>query len=251
MRTNQAAWCWLPGARRRLARSVRHEYRNRHLLQHTSGHPSQNHLARLGVAVAAHHDQRSGNVGDVRQDGVGNVDVGRRDCHDLNLDVVRARCFAISAPRISFGEVSVFSFNTINRSTVVALTNSGSPSLTARVAARLPSQQHTTWSSFSPSFWMYGTTIRGRPGSNSEASIMSSLSTTFGSDCINTPRSNRRASVDRTAGADAPTGLSRRCSAEIRLRLAAASKRSIAAKAAFSLSAIIWATISAGIFSIT
>jgi hypothetical protein len=98
---------------------------------------------------------------------------------------------------------------------------------------------------------MYGTTMSGRPDWNSEVSIISSLSTPFGSDCIKTPRSKRRASVDRIKGANDPIDLNRRCSAETRLRLAAASKRSIAAKAAFSLSAIIWATTSDGISSIT
>jgi hypothetical protein len=57
---------------------------------------------------------------------------------------------------------------------------------------------------------------------------------------MNTLKSKRRASVDRIRGVAAPRVLSRRCSAETRLRRAAASKRSIAARAAFSLSAIAW-----------
>jgi hypothetical protein len=43
------------------------------------------------VAVTADHDQRSGNVGNVGQDGVGDVDVGCLDGYDLNLDVVAGR----------------------------------------------------------------------------------------------------------------------------------------------------------------
>jgi hypothetical protein len=39
----------------------------------------QNELAQLCVAITAHHDQRSGDVGDVRQDSVGDIDVGRRE----------------------------------------------------------------------------------------------------------------------------------------------------------------------------
>jgi hypothetical protein len=72
---------------------------------------------------------------------------------------------------------------------------------------------------------MQGTTTSGGPDRSSDISIGSSLFTPFGSDCMNTLRSKRRASVAGIAGAAAPTALIRRYSAETRLRLAAASKR--------------------------
>jgi hypothetical protein len=44
-----------------------------------------------------------------------------------------------------------------------ALASSGRASATARAALRLASHATITRSSFKPDFWMYGTTITGRP----------------------------------------------------------------------------------------
>ena len=43
--------------------------------------------------VTTHHDQCCGTVGDVRQDGVGNVDIGCRDCVDFDLDIMAREMF--------------------------------------------------------------------------------------------------------------------------------------------------------------
>ena len=93
--------------------------------------------------------------------------------------------------------------------------------------------------------------MTGHPDWNSEVSIMSSLLTPSGSDCMTTLRSKRRARSASNSGASSPIVLIRWCSADTALRRAAESKRSIAADAAYSLSATIRAATLGGISSIT
>jgi hypothetical protein len=98
-----------PDTRRLVAQSMRHKHRNGHRLQHIAGHAPQNDLVQPGVAIATNHDQRSGNLGDVRQDRVGDVDVGRPDCYDLNLDVMACEMRGdLSAANDVLGAVRLF-----------------------------------------------------------------------------------------------------------------------------------------------
>src|SRR5580700_10409451 len=98
-----------PDARGSIPRSMRHEHRSSHRLQHVAGHAAQNDLAQLGVAVTAHHDQRSGAISDIGQDGTGDIDVGCSTVSISTLTSWRVRCVAISTPRITLLLPLVFS----------------------------------------------------------------------------------------------------------------------------------------------
>src|SRR4029077_4638114 len=76
------------GARPPIAQSMRHEYWNGHRVKHIPRHTSKNKFAQPRVPIASHHDQRSGSVSYVGQDGIADIDVLRRSLFDLNPDVV-------------------------------------------------------------------------------------------------------------------------------------------------------------------
>ena len=57
----------------------------------------------------------------------------------------------------------------------LARSRNGIESAMARAACRLPSQAITTLSSLIPLVWIYGTTITGRPDSNSAPSMIRSV----------------------------------------------------------------------------
>src|SRR6516162_5228549 len=65
-----------------------HEYWNGHRLQHIARYTPKNDFAQPRVPVAPHHDQCTGSIRGIRQDGIGYVDVRCSGRFNLNLDVV-------------------------------------------------------------------------------------------------------------------------------------------------------------------
>ena len=128
---------------------VRHENRNGHRREHSARHATEHEFTQARVSIAAHHEQARRTSSNIRQNGIRDVLSAAGIVFTSTLISCRARCWPISVPR-STCSFAVFSFSTINSSTALAFFSNGNASLMARAAVRLPSQQHTTFSSFNP-----------------------------------------------------------------------------------------------------